>query len=336
MANIHPYKGQGSGETLSTPHSPGKGDKKRVMITSLASITMSSPTSSSWNPDTSPSPSMTSSPPSPARRALNRILKPFSPPPLPNLDDDDEDVVISDSISDHHGGLQSSIMQLTLEDSMDEQDDEQICCKQKEAKAVIAKLQKRADKHIQEGHLNDALSLLNKSLALQQKVYGKDHAKVGDTLNLIGEVLSNMGEDNRYMAMNSFEEALDIRMNIDPGSEDVATTVKNLWLLLHDVHSHDEDHKDTSTSGAELMELYRNDYICEREKALHLKQTSHNVAISSTDGDGKQTLTSFHDFDQGSGPAEDSMRRSYVEQQMTRRINQPQFLRLSQTQGPVY
>jgi len=225
-------------------------------------------------------------------------------------------------------------MQLTLEeeDSMDEQ----VCCKQKEAKAVIAKLQKRADKHIQEGHLTEALYILNKSLALQQKVYGKEHAKVGDTLNLIGEVLSNMGEDNRYMAMNSFEEALDIRMNIDPGSEDVATTVKNLWLLLHDVHSHDEDHKDTSTSGAELMELYRNDYICEREKALHLKKTSHNVVISSTDGDGKQTLTSFHDFDQGSGPAEDSMRRSYVEQQMNRRINQPKFLRLSQTQGPVY
>ena len=335
MANIHPYKGRGSSEALSSPHSPGKGDKKRVMITSLASITMSSPTSTSWQPDISPSPSMTSSPPSPARRALNRILKPFSPPPLPNLDDDDEDVVISDSISDHHGGLQSSIMQLTLEDSMDEQDDEQICCKQKEAKAVIAKLQKRADKHIQEGHLNDALSLLNKSLALQQKVYGKDHAKVGDTLNLIGEVLSNMGEDNRYMAMNSFEEALDIRMNIDPGSEDVATTVKNLWLLLHDVHSHDEDHKDTSTSGAQLMELYRNDYVCQRERALHLKQTSHNVAISSTDGDGKQTLTSFHDFDQGSRSG-DSLRRSYVEQQMTRRMNQPKFLRLSQTQGPVY
>ena len=194
MANIHPYEGQGSGKTLSTPHSPGKGDKKRVMITSLASITMSSPTSASWNPDISPSPSMTSSPPSPARRALNRILKPFSPPPLPNLDDDDDDVVISDSIADHHGGLQNSIMQLTtLEDSMDES----VCCKQKEAKEVIAKLQKRADKHIQGGQLTDALSILNKSLALQQKVYGKDHAKVGDTLNLIGEVLSIMGEDNR-------------------------------------------------------------------------------------------------------------------------------------------
>jgi hypothetical protein len=167
---------------------------------------------------------------------------------------------------------------------------------------------------------------------LQQKVYGKEHSKVGDTLNLIGEVLSNMGEDNRYMAMNSFEEALDIRMNIDPGSEDVATTVKNLWLLLHDVHTHDEDNEERKdTSGAQLMELYRNDYICEREKALHLKQTSHNVAISSTDGDGKQTLTSFHDFDQG----EDS-RRHHVEQQMKRRINQPKFLRLSQTQGPVY
>ena len=124
---IHPYnKGQGNGETLPTPQSPGKGDKKRVMITSLASITMSSPTSASWNPDISPSPSMTSSPPSPARRALNRILKPFSPPPLLNLDDDgDEDVVISDSISDHHGGLQSSIMQLSM-------DEEQVCCKQKE------------------------------------------------------------------------------------------------------------------------------------------------------------------------------------------------------------
>lgn len=93
---------------------------------------------------------------------------------------------------------------------------------------------------------------------------------------------------------------MDIRTKIDPGSEDVATTVKNLWLLLHDVHSHDDDiHKDTY-SGSELMEMFRNDYICERERALHLKQTSHNVAISSTDDDGKQTLTSFHDFDQSS------------------------------------
>jgi len=107
------------------------------------------------------------------------------------------------------------------------------CCKQDEANEVIRGLQKKANHQIDDGKLQDALQNLNNSLALQQKLYGKKDARAARTLNMMGEILSNMGEDYRYMAMSALEESLAIRQELEPGSEDTAVTLKNLWLLLH-------------------------------------------------------------------------------------------------------
>merc|ERR1712216_519894 len=87
--------------------------------------------------------------------------------------------------------LQNSIMLLT-ESNMDDHH-EVHCCKQDEANAVIDALQKKAAAQIDEGKLHEALHSLNNSLTLQQKLHGKKHPAVATTLNMMGEVLSNMG-----------------------------------------------------------------------------------------------------------------------------------------------
>jgi hypothetical protein len=151
--------------------------------------------------------------------------------PVMPFNDASDQVLISDSISESKR-LQKSIMVLTQDESMDE--NEVHYCKHDEANGVILTLQKKATKQIDEGKLHEALHNLNKSLALQQKLYGKKHASVAATLNTMGEVLSNMGENQRYMAMVALEESLAIRQDLEPGSEETTVTLKNLWLLLHE------------------------------------------------------------------------------------------------------
>lgn len=205
-------------------------EPSRVYVTSLNSIAASSPTKTKW---TNASSTLASNPPSPSpvRRALRLLLRSTRPSTLISKGDNHiNEPIISDSITDSKR-LQSSILVLTQDESLDEQ--EKLCCKQSEGDAVVRALQKKAGMQINEGRLKDALQNLNKSLALQQKIYGKKHSKVASTLNTMGEVLSNMGEDYRYMAMSALEEALAIRQETEPGSEDTAVTLKNLWLLLH-------------------------------------------------------------------------------------------------------
>ena len=126
-------------------------------------------------------------------------------------------------------------MVLTEDNGTEGRHHEVHCCKRDEADDVIQKLQEKARTQIDEGRLHDALQNLNKSLAMEQKLYGKKHPKVAATLNTMGEVLSNCGADCRYTALAALEESLEIRQNqLPPGSEDTAATVKNLWLLLHE------------------------------------------------------------------------------------------------------
>mmetsp|Transcript_1802 Transcript_1802/g.3871 ORF Transcript_1802/g.3871 Transcript_1802/m.3871 type:complete len:232 (-) Transcript_1802:94-789(-) len=197
---------------------PKHNEQPRVYVTSLKSITASSPTKTNWS--SRPPAGITQSR---ACRALRRLL-------WPRRDDyhTDNEPIISDSISDSKH-LQNSIMLLT--ENMEEH--EVHCCKQDAANEVIHALQKKAAVQIDEGKLHDALHNLNNSLSLQQKLYGKNHPKVATTLNIMGEVLSNMGEDFRFMAMSALEESLAIRQELEPGSEDTADTLKNLWLLFH-------------------------------------------------------------------------------------------------------
>lgn len=208
----------------------------RVYVTSIKNITASSPTKTKWS---NPSPAAEFAPPSPVRRGLRHLLLRGLPLPLSSLsnsstskvDDNSKEPILSDSISGSKR-LQNSIFALTQTGSIDEH--EVLCCKQDEANDVINALQKRAAAKIDEGKLQGALQYLNKSLALQQKLYGKQHSKVASTLNTMGEVLSNMGEDHRYMAMSALEESLAIHQELEPGGEDTAITLKNLWLLFHE------------------------------------------------------------------------------------------------------
>ena len=220
----------------STSSAPKGSTQSRVYMTSLKSIAASSPSKTSWsrnNDSNSPD-----SAPSPVRRALRRLVqwpKIQTAPDLPACDSDDP--IISDSISDSKR-LQKCIIGLPLEDVETAKhvvvEKEVRCCKKEEADQVIYALQKRAQKQINEGRLDSALQNLNNSLSLQQKLYGKTHPKVAGTLNIMGTVLSNMGEDYRYMAMSALEESLAIWQETEPGSERTADTLKNLWLLLHE------------------------------------------------------------------------------------------------------
>ena len=123
-------------------------------------------------------------------------------------------------------------MVLTEDEGGDEH--EVHCCKKGEADEVIRALQKKSETQMNDGRRQDALHTLNSALAMQQKLYGKKHPKTAFTLNRIGEILSGMGEDYRFMAMSALEESLAIRQELEPGSEETATTLKNLWLLFHE------------------------------------------------------------------------------------------------------
>lgn len=200
-------------------------DQPRVYVTSLRNIATSSPGKTSW------SSSLPSSPPSPVRKALIRFLWPSQNDPST-----DDEPIISDSISESildSKRLQNSIMVLTEGKGGDEQH-EVHCCKQSEADEVIHALQKKSETQIHEGKLQEALHCLNSALALERKLHGKKSAGAAVALNRMGEILSEMGEDYRYMAMSALEESLAIRQESEPGSEDTATTLKNLWLLFHE------------------------------------------------------------------------------------------------------
>jgi len=143
-----------------------------------------------------------------------------------------DEPIITDAISESKH-LQHSI--ITMTESMNEEHEE-VCIKHEEADEVLESLQKKASAQIKDGKLHAALHNLNISLAMQQKIYGQQHPKVAGTLNTMGEVLSNMGEEHRYMAMSSFEQSLAILQEFEPGSKETATTLKNLWMLLHQTH----------------------------------------------------------------------------------------------------
>mmetsp|Transcript_29216 Transcript_29216/g.61653 ORF Transcript_29216/g.61653 Transcript_29216/m.61653 type:complete len:240 (+) Transcript_29216:203-922(+) len=219
----------GESVTQVNPTPNGNG-QQRVYLTSLKSITASSPSRTSWSTKNP------ASPPSPARQVIRRLLWPRqkSHIPCPPINStDDEPIIISDSISSSKR-LQNSIMLMAQHECRDENENKVRCCKQEEAHEVIRSLQKKAEIQIDEGKLHGALLNLSRKLALQQKLYGKKNPEVALTLNAIGQILSNLGEDSRYMAMSALEESLAIRQDLEPGSEDTATTLKNLWLLLHE------------------------------------------------------------------------------------------------------
>mmetsp|Transcript_18807 Transcript_18807/g.34670 ORF Transcript_18807/g.34670 Transcript_18807/m.34670 type:complete len:186 (-) Transcript_18807:207-764(-) len=140
-------------------------EQPRVYVTSLKSITASSPAKTNWSSHPP------ASPPSPARKVLNKWSK-YLRRNVPTTYDEsiDEPIMLSDSISDSKR-LQNSIMVLTQDESRDEH--EVHCCKQDEANEVILSLQKKAETQINEGKLQAALLNLNSALALQQKLYGK-------------------------------------------------------------------------------------------------------------------------------------------------------------------
>lgn len=199
-----------------------KSSEKRVYLTSLESITASSPAKanlSSLPPSTNPL-SIVSKVCCCLLRRQNKVR---------DTGDADDEPIISDDISGSKH-LQHSIMVMT--ENMDEH--EVHCCKKDEADKVIRALQGKAAKQIDDGRLRDALHNLNESLALQQNLYGKKDSRVAATLNTMGEVLSKMGEDYRYMAMSALEESLAIRQEAEPGSEDTVVTLMNLWTLLHE------------------------------------------------------------------------------------------------------
>ncbi|KAL9187342.1 hypothetical protein ACHAXT_001445 [Thalassiosira profunda] len=237
----------------STEPTPLPNGQPRVFLTSINSITSSSPSKTKWS--SRPAPSS----PNPTRNVFRRLLWGRSGSES-SEGEGDEMIIISDSISGSKR-LQKSIAVLANEESEDEV--EVHCCKQAEAEKVIRSLLDRANAQIDESNLAGALQHLNSALAMQQKLHGKKDRAVASTLNRIGEVLSNMGEDSRYMAMSAFEESLAIRQESEDlaasgrsaAAEDTKVVMKNLWLLLHEsnvgISSSD---RDTSTVIQDLDE----------------------------------------------------------------------------------
>ena len=187
-------------------------------MTSLANITSSSPSKKNWsrrNNDDEPN--------HPVRKFFDRLLH--------RKRHDDVDIV-DDSIAIGD----SKRLQLSIIAEQQSAEDREIvyCCSSDEGNCVTHKMKKTAAFHLSEGHLKEALHTLNKCLALQQKLHGKESVEVADTFNTMGTIMANMGTDYHYRAMTAFEQALNIyQQELGFGSEESAACVKNLYLLLH-------------------------------------------------------------------------------------------------------
>jgi len=219
-----------------SPFQPGY-DQQRVYVTSLANIASSSPSKKSWSRRTSDDEAI-----HPARKFFARFFK--------RHDDVDIDNIVDDSINI----ADSKRLQLSIiaDQGSAATDLEIYCCSTDEGDCVVSKMKKTAASHLSEGNLKDALHTLNKCLALQQKLNGKESVEVADTFNMMGTIMANMGAEYNYRAMTAFEQALKIyQQQIGFGSEESAACLKNLYLLLHqqrvDIKSSEDEDEETAS-----------------------------------------------------------------------------------------
>lgn len=103
------------------------------------------------------------------------------------------------------------------------------------------------------GRHRHALKHLNECMVLQRENLGDDDTpEAARTLNAIGVVLSEIGED--FAALTALEEALYIRQTVQgPGHEDGAETLSNLTHLLRKVKEKEEA-AEAARSGLEGIE----------------------------------------------------------------------------------
>jgi hypothetical protein len=185
---------------VSPSHHGHDQQQQRVYVTSLANITSSSPSKKNWSRRNNDDESN-----HPVRTLLGRLL-------LRKRQDDVDIVDDSIAIGD------SKRLQLSIIAEQQSAEDREIvyCCSSDEGDSVIRKMRKTAAFHLSEGHLKEALHTLNKCLALQQKLHGKESVEVADTFNMMGTIMANMGTEYHYRAMTAFEQALEKQIPPNP------------------------------------------------------------------------------------------------------------------------
>lgn len=197
---------------------------QRVYVTSLANIVSSSPSKKIWSRRNSDNNDVATNP---ARDFFNRFL----------FRRRRADIAVDDIVDDSINIADSKRLQLSIiaeQESAATDHREIYCCSTNEGDCVVRKMKKTAGFHMSEGNLNEALFTLNKCVALQQKLNGKESVEVADTFNMMGTIMATMGTEYSYRAMAAFEKALKIyQQQLGFGSEESAACLKNLYLLLH-------------------------------------------------------------------------------------------------------
>ncbi len=219
---------------------------QRVYVTSLANIVSSSPSKKNWSRRSNDKDDVPAT--NPAREFFNRLLFRRKRASI-DVDIVDDSINIADSKR-----LQLSII-AEQQESAAATDRKIYCCSTNEGDCVVSKMKKTAAFHLSEGNLNEALFTLNKCVALQQKLNGKESVQVADTFNMMGTIMANMGTDYSYRAMTAFEQALKIyQQGLGCGSEESAACLKNLYLLLHqqrvDIVSESKNENDETAAAA--------------------------------------------------------------------------------------
>lgn len=105
-------------------------------------------------------------------------------------------------------------------------------------KNILNALIERGQAKSLDGDCLDAATAFNDALTIQRIFFDHSdcHANTGSILNEIGIVLSQLGDDFRTLALNSFDKAIEIHQNsLGPGDKKTADSVHNLWVLLHNI-----------------------------------------------------------------------------------------------------
>jgi len=137
-----------------------------------------------------------------------------------------------------------------------------------------------ANNFLQQGKLEDALSLFEQVLQLEKAAFGENHASIAVTLTNMANVKSRQGHLDEAMPL--YQESLEMKKKNLGHDSSVAETLNNLGISLHKQGKFD----DAITKFEEALDIYKSTVGEESASVATTTSNMANVLKSKGDLDG--------------------------------------------------